>query len=89
MPKLFAQTYPLGPAIDEVLAAIAERRRRVAFPKWFLRLLPLRQLFVSRIFERQAAKEVPEAMRDYERMIAERGESAAAATERTRELAGI
>ena len=71
------------------MAAIAERRRRVSYPKWVLRLLPLRQAFVSRLFERQAAKEVPEAIREYEQRIAEQGESAAAATERTRELAGI
>jgi NAD(P)-dependent dehydrogenase (short-subunit alcohol dehydrogenase family) len=89
MPKLFAQTYPLPPAIDEVVVAIAERRRRVAYPRWFLRLLPLRQLFVSRALERRAAKEVPDAVAEYERLMAERGESAAAATERTRELAGI
>lgn len=89
MPKIFGQTYPLGPAIDEVVTAIAERRRRVSYPKWFLRLLPLRQLFVSRFFERQGAREVPEAIADYERIMAERGASGAAATERTRELAGI
>jgi NAD(P)-dependent dehydrogenase (short-subunit alcohol dehydrogenase family) len=89
MPKLFGQTYPLAPAIDEVVAAIAERRRRVSYPKWFLRLLPVRQLFVSRFLERQGAKEVPEAIREYEQIVAERGESAAAATERTRDLAGI
>jgi hypothetical protein len=89
MPKLFGQTYPLAPAIDEVVAAIVERRRRVSYPKWFLRVLPIRQLLVSRLFERQAAREVPEAMREYEQTIAERGESAAAATERTRELAGL
>ena len=89
MPQILARTYPLEPAIDEVVAAISERRRRVAYPKWFLRLLPLRQMFVSRLLERQGAKEVPEAIREYERVMAERGESAAAATERTRELAGI
>jgi NAD(P)-dependent dehydrogenase (short-subunit alcohol dehydrogenase family) len=89
MPKIFGQTYPLAPAVDEVVAAIAERRRRVAYPKWFLRMLPLRQLFVSRFLERQGAKEVPESIREYERIMAERGEDAAAATERTRELAGI
>jgi NAD(P)-dependent dehydrogenase (short-subunit alcohol dehydrogenase family) len=89
MPKVFGQTYPLAPAVDEVVAAIAERRRRVSYPKWFLRVLPLRQLLVSRLFERQAAREVPEAIREYEQMIAERGASAASATERTRELAGI
>lgn len=89
MPKIFGQTYPLAPAIDEVVHAIAERRRRVAYPKWFLRLLPLRQMFVSRFFERRAAKEVPDAIAEYERIVAERGESGAAATERTRELAGI
>ena len=89
IPKLFGQTYPLAPAIDEVVAAIVERRRRVAYPKWFLRLLPIRQAFASRLFERQAAKEVPEAVREYERIMAERGASGAAATERTRELAGL
>lgn len=89
MPGPLARTYPLGPAVDEVVAAIAERRRRVAYPKWFLRALPFRQAFVSRLIERQAAKEVPEAEREYEQRIAERGASAAAATERTRELAGL
>jgi NAD(P)-dependent dehydrogenase (short-subunit alcohol dehydrogenase family) len=89
MPRIIGRTYPLAPAIDEVVAAIAERRRRVSYPKWFLRVLPFRQLLVSRFFERQAAKEVPEAIREYEQTIAERGENAAAATERTRELAGI
>jgi hypothetical protein len=89
MPRIIGRTYPLAPAIDEVVAAIAERRRRVSYPKWFLRVLPFRQALVSRFFERQAAKEVPEAIREYEQAIAERGESGAAATERTRELAGI
>jgi NAD(P)-dependent dehydrogenase (short-subunit alcohol dehydrogenase family) len=89
MPRIIGRTYPLAPAIDEVVAAIAERRRRVSYPKWFLRVLPFRQLLVSRFFERQAAKEVPDAIREYEQRIAEHGESAAAATERTRELAGI
>jgi NAD(P)-dependent dehydrogenase (short-subunit alcohol dehydrogenase family) len=89
LPKLFGQTYPLGPAVDEVIAAIAGRRRRVAYPKWFLRLLPIRQAFNSALFERQAAKEAPEAMAEYERIMSERGASAAAATERTRELAGL
>ena len=49
----------------------------------------MRQAFASKLFEQQAAKEVPEAMRDYERLMAERGAGGAAATERTRELAGL
>jgi hypothetical protein len=89
MPNAFARTYPLGPAVDEVVAAIAERRRRVAYPTWFLRLLPLRQAFASKLFESQAAKRVPEAVADYEQLIAERGASGAAASERTRQLAGL
>jgi short-subunit dehydrogenase len=32
---------------------------------------------------------VPESLREYDRMVEERGESGAAATERTRELAGL
>ena len=89
LPKVFARTYPLAPAVDEVVAAIRERRRRVAYPKWFLRFLPIRQLFGSKLFERQAAKGVPEAMQNYEQLMAERGASGAAASERTRELAGL
>ena len=89
VPGPFARTYPLAPAVDEVVAAIAERRRRVAYPKWFLKLLPVRQAFGAKLLEREAAKEVPEAEREYARAIAERGASAAAATERTRELAGL
>src|SRR3989440_11337830 len=89
MPQAFARTYPLSAAVEEVVDAIVERRRRVAYPRWFLRLLPIRQLFASALFERGAARDVPEAMREYEQRVAERGESAAATTERTRELAGL
>ena len=89
MPRPFARTYPLPPAIDEVVAAIAERRRRVSYPRWFLKVLPVRQFFASRVAERQAAKFMPEVMREHEKMTAERGASAASASERTRELAGL
>jgi NAD(P)-dependent dehydrogenase (short-subunit alcohol dehydrogenase family) len=89
MPRAFSRTYPLAPAIDEVVAAIADRRRRVAYPRWFLRLLPLRQMFASRMAERRAARAVPEAIREYEQRVAEEGASAASASERTRELAGL
>jgi NAD(P)-dependent dehydrogenase (short-subunit alcohol dehydrogenase family) len=88
-PKPFARTYPLEPAVEEVVAAIAERRRRVAYPRWFLKLLPLRQLLASKLIEREAAKEAAEAIADYDRVVAERGAAAASATERTRELAGL
>ena len=89
VPGPFAKTYPLGPAVEEVVAAIAQRRRRVAYPRWFLKLLPVRQLFASRLVERGAARQVPEAELEYERAIAERGASAAGASERTRSLAGL
>jgi NAD(P)-dependent dehydrogenase (short-subunit alcohol dehydrogenase family) len=89
MPRAFSRTYPLAPAIDEVVVAIAQRRRRVAYPRWFLKLLPLRQLLASPLADRQTAKTVPVAIREYEAMVAERGASAASATERTRELAGL
>jgi NAD(P)-dependent dehydrogenase (short-subunit alcohol dehydrogenase family) len=89
MPKFISRTYPLPPAIDEVVAAIAARWRRVAYPPWFTKALVVRQVFASALFERQAAKEVPQGMRDYEQLIAERGVEGAAATERTRDLAGL
>jgi NAD(P)-dependent dehydrogenase (short-subunit alcohol dehydrogenase family) len=89
MPRAFARTYPLMPAIDEVVNAIAERRRRVAYPRWFLKLLPLRQLLASPMAERRAGKAVPDAVREYEQMVAERGASAASASARTRELANL
>jgi NAD(P)-dependent dehydrogenase (short-subunit alcohol dehydrogenase family) len=89
MPRAFSRTYPLAPAIEEVVAAIAERRRRVAYPRWFKKLIPLRQMFASRMAERRAAKAVPEAISEYEQLVAERGASAASASERTRELARL
>jgi NAD(P)-dependent dehydrogenase (short-subunit alcohol dehydrogenase family) len=89
VPAPFARTYPLAPAVDEVVAAIAQRRRRVAYPRWFLKLLPVRQLFASALLERQAAREVPEAEDEYERAVAERGAAAAGASERTRRLSGF
>jgi NAD(P)-dependent dehydrogenase (short-subunit alcohol dehydrogenase family) len=88
-PRPFARTYPLAPAIDEVAAAIVERRRRVAYPRWFLKLLPLRQAFASKFVERQTAKGVPEAMQEFDQLIAERGARAASASQRTRDLAGL
>jgi NAD(P)-dependent dehydrogenase (short-subunit alcohol dehydrogenase family) len=89
MPRPLARTYPLAPAIDEVVKAIAERRRRVAYPRWFLKALPMRQLFASAMAERQAAKAMPNAIHEHEQLVAERGASAASASERTRRLAGL
>jgi NAD(P)-dependent dehydrogenase (short-subunit alcohol dehydrogenase family) len=89
MPSFLSRTYPLPPAIDEVMAAIAQRRRRVSYPRWFLKVLPLRHLLVSRLAERRTAQTVPDAIREYERRVAEEGASAASATERTRQVAGL
>jgi len=89
MPRPLSRTYPLPPAIDEVVAAIAEGRRRVAYPRWFLKALAIRQLLASPLAERQSGKRMPEAIHEYDRMVAERGASAASASERTRELAGL
>src|SRR5688572_19875882 len=71
MPRVLSRTYPLPPAIDEVVAAIVERRRRVAYPRWFTKVIPLRQLFASRMAERRTAKAAPDAIREYERLVAE------------------
>jgi NAD(P)-dependent dehydrogenase (short-subunit alcohol dehydrogenase family) len=89
MPRFLSRTYPLPPAIEETVAAIAERRRRVSYPPWFVRALAIRQLFASRASERRAAKTMPEVMREYDQIVAERGATAASASERTRELAGL
>lgn len=89
LPGPLARTYPLAPAVEELAAAIVERRRRVAYPRWFLRALPFRQAFASRLVERQAAREVLEAEREYAQRVADQGAAAAAATRRTRELAGL
>ena len=55
----------------------------------FVKTIALRQLVASRLAERTAGKRVPEAIREHERLVAERGASAASASERTRELAGL
>jgi NAD(P)-dependent dehydrogenase (short-subunit alcohol dehydrogenase family) len=89
LPRPFARTYPLAPAVEELVRAIAERRRRVAYPRWFLPLLGARQLFASPALERATAREVRETTAEYERLVAERGAVEANATKRTRELAGL
>jgi NAD(P)-dependent dehydrogenase (short-subunit alcohol dehydrogenase family) len=89
MPGFMGRTYPLAPAIDEVAAAIAGRRRRVSYPKWFVRALPLRQLFTAPFVERAAAKRFNETAGEYEKLLAERGAREMSASERTRELAGL
>ncbi len=89
MPSAFGRTYPLAPAIDELVAAIEHRRRRVAYPRWFLKALAFRQLFASALAERAGRARNAEGMAEYERMVAERGARATSATERTRELAGL
>lgn len=89
MPAAFARTYPLGPAIDELVAAIEHRRRRVAYPKWFLKALAFRQLFASAAAERAGRGRAAEGVAEWERVVAERGASVASAPERTRDLAGL
>jgi NAD(P)-dependent dehydrogenase (short-subunit alcohol dehydrogenase family) len=89
MPGPIAKTYPLPPAIDEIAAAIAERRRRISYPRWFLKVLWMRQLFASKLVEKLGARRVAEGIDEYEQLVAERGASGAAASERTRELAGL
>jgi NAD(P)-dependent dehydrogenase (short-subunit alcohol dehydrogenase family) len=89
MPGPISKTYPLAPAIDEIAAAIAERRRRISYPRWFLKVLWMRQLFASKLVEKVGAKRVAEGIGEYEQLVAERGASAASASERTRELAGL
>ena len=89
MPAVLARTYPLGPAIDELVAAIEHRRRRVAYPRWFLKALAFRQLFASALAERAGRSRAAQAVAEYELVVAERGAGAASASERTRELAGL
>lgn len=89
LPRILARTYPLPPAIDELVSAIERRARRVAYPPWFLKALAARQLFASALVERTSEKQVAEGMREHERLVAERGAQAASATARTRELAGL
>ena len=89
MPSVIARTYPLGPAIDELVAAIEHRRRRVAYPKWFLKALAFRQLFASAATERAGRGRAAEGVAEWERVVAERGASVASAPERTRDLAGL
>ncbi len=89
MPRFLARTYPLDPAVEELVQAIAQRRRRVSYPRWFVKALALRQLVASPLAERATGKSAPEALREYDELVAERGAAAASATDRTRELAGL
>ena len=87
--RFIGRTHPVEPAVNELVAAIAERRRRVAYPRWLLPALALRQLFASPLVERLSANGARESLAAHEQLVAERGARAASATERTRELAGL
>jgi NAD(P)-dependent dehydrogenase (short-subunit alcohol dehydrogenase family) len=89
MPKLLARTYPLAPAIEELVRAIEQRKRRVSYPRWFAQGIAVRQLFASALVEKVVGRQTSEALAEYERRVTEQGAAAASATERTRELAGL
>jgi NAD(P)-dependent dehydrogenase (short-subunit alcohol dehydrogenase family) len=89
VPSVLGRTYPLPPAIDELVAGIEQRRRRIAYPPWFLKALAFRQLFASALVERAGQTRNAEGLAEYERIVAERGARATSTTERTRELAGL
>jgi NAD(P)-dependent dehydrogenase (short-subunit alcohol dehydrogenase family) len=89
MPSAFGRTYPLAPAIDQLVAGIEQRRRRIAYPTWFLKALAVRQLFASALLERAGGARNAEGLAEYERIVAEQGGRVTSTTERTRELAGL
>jgi NAD(P)-dependent dehydrogenase (short-subunit alcohol dehydrogenase family) len=89
MPSAFGRTYPLAPAIDQLVAGIEQRRRRIAYPTWFLKALAVRQLFASALLDRAARARNAEGLAEYERIVAEQGGRVTSTTERTRELAGL
>ncbi len=89
MPSFLSRTYPLAPAIEELVKAIEHRRRRIAYPRWFLRILGARQLLASAPMEWLAGRQTPEALREYEQLMAEKGAAGASTTERTRQVAGL
>ncbi|HEY6397930.1 MAG TPA: short-chain dehydrogenase/reductase [Solirubrobacteraceae bacterium] len=89
LPRPLARTYPLEPAIEQLAAAIAGRRRRVAYPNWVLSLLPVRQLFSSALAERIAARRAADVVKEYEQSDGEGGPGPASASARTRQLAGL
>ncbi len=68
---------------------MAGRRRRISYPRWFLKVLWMRQLFASALVEKLGARRVAEGIGEFEQLVAERGASAASASDRTRELAGL
>ncbi len=89
IPRILARRYPVAPAVDQLVAGIVDRRRRIAYPRWALRSLPLRQLFASALSERVAGRGVAQALAKHERLVAEHGARAVSSTARTRELGGL
>ena len=89
VPGPFAKTYPLAPRWMRWWRRSPSAGGASPTPGGFSELLPLRQMFASEVVERGAAKEVPEAEREYEQAVAERGAAAAGASERTRRVAGL
>jgi len=89
LPGVLRHTYPVTPAIDQLVAGIVTRRRRIAYPRWFLKTLAFRQLFASEVSERVAGRGVAHSLAEHERLVAERGARAISSTARTRALGGL
>ncbi len=89
LPRALGRTYPLAPAIDQLVEAIEGRKRRVAYPRWVLPLLSLRQLFASTIVERFSARSAADGIEEYRQIAEHGGAGAASASERTRQVAGL
>ena len=78
----FARTYPLQRAVDDIVAGLQQRRRRICTPRFVQLAHLLRPALTTRLFERDQLAAAPEITRLFEAEVAERGAEAASVSER-------
>lgn len=78
----FGRTYPLQRAVDDIVAGLEERRRRICTPRFVQIAHVLRPALTTRFFERDQLAAVPDLTRLFEEDVRERGVEGASVSER-------
>jgi NAD(P)-dependent dehydrogenase (short-subunit alcohol dehydrogenase family) len=81
----FGRTYPLQRAVDDIVAGLEQRRRRICTPRFVQLAHALRPALTTRFFERDQLAAAPELTRVFEAEIGERGVDGASVSERIAE----
>lgn len=78
----FGRTYPLQRAVDDIVAGLEARSRRICTPRFVALAHALRPALTTRLFERDQLRAAPEIMSMFEAEVRERGVEGASMSDR-------